>query len=185
MDSAADGILTVIDLMRARQGQTRDEFVMTHPYPYLIDQSGGSAVATPKGGYETTQTSLESYQALMQAHAAKTIRSLVLPIVKKGSGIFAGMINVGRTHNNDVVISSGEVSKFHAYFTKDPVQGGYSLTDVGSTNGTWVNGVKLEPRQAMLLNEGAILNFAGQRELLFYTPQGVYDFMGQFSGLDF
>lgn len=60
---------------------------------------------------------------------------------------------IGRDVTNDVVIGDAEVSRQHARVTRTP--GGYVLEDLGSTNGTFVNGERLTtPR---VLNPGDLI----------------------------
>jgi len=55
---------------------------------------------------------------------------------------FRGRLTIGRTKNNDVVIDDPRASRNHAEIL--PVrEGKYRLTDLGSINGTWVNGRRL------------------------------------------
>jgi FHA domain len=72
-------------------------------------------------------------------------RPLVLPL-RKVQSTFPSMITVGRTENNDLVISDEQISKFHAFFrlVGDRVE----LSDAGSRNGTFVTGRRLEARGA-------------------------------------
>lgn len=50
-------------------------------------------------------------------------------------------IYIGRDVNNDIVVSDQEVSRKHARLAMQA--GGYVLEDLGSTNGTYVNGQRL------------------------------------------
>lgn len=50
-------------------------------------------------------------------------------------------IYIGRDPANDIVIADVEVSRKHARLTMQP--GGYVLEDLGSTNGTYINGQRL------------------------------------------
>ncbi len=60
---------------------------------------------------------------------------------------------IGRDVANDVVVGDAEVSRQHARITRTP--GGYVLEDLGSTNGTFVNGERLTtPR---VLNPGDLI----------------------------
>jgi hypothetical protein len=60
---------------------------------------------------------------------------------------------IGRDVTNDVVVGDAEVSRQHARVTRTP--GGYVLEDLGSTNGTFVNGERLTtPR---VLNPGDLI----------------------------
>jgi hypothetical protein len=70
---------------------------------------------------------------------------------------------IGRLTSNDVVLSDPNVSRQHAELRRD--SGRWSLVDLGSTNGTTVNG-KLAKEQA--LSDGDRLGF-GTSELIFQT----------------
>lgn len=52
-----------------------------------------------------------------------------------------GRFSIGRTAGNDLVVESPYVSRQHAILVPDGE--GYHLQDLGSKNGTWVNGVRL------------------------------------------
>jgi len=51
-------------------------------------------------------------------------------------------INIGRGNENDIVIECGSCSTHHCVIER--VEGGYILTDAGSTNGTKLNGELME-----------------------------------------
>ena len=72
-------------------------------------------------------------------------------------------ITVGRDSTNEIVINDAEVSRRHARLT---FQGGkYVLEDLGSTNGTFVNGQRLAgPR---VLKAGEVVSFGEQIVLVF------------------
>ena len=71
-------------------------------------------------------------------------------------------LSVGRIEGNDVVVVDPRVSSRHA--TLKPADGGIELTDTGSTNGTFVNGVRLE--RARKLAAGDLVR-VGETDLRF------------------
>jgi hypothetical protein len=72
-------------------------------------------------------------------------------------------LTIGRDSANEIVINDAEVSRRHARLT---FQGGkYVLEDMGSTNGTFVNGQRLSgPR---VLKAGEVISFGEQIVLVF------------------
>jgi pSer/pThr/pTyr-binding forkhead associated (FHA) protein len=59
--------------------------------------------------------------------------------------IAEGTNTIGRRDGSDIVISDPYISGSHAELVAE--NGVFTITDVGSTNGTFVNGVRLEPNQ--------------------------------------
>lgn len=70
---------------------------------------------------------------------------------------------IGRDISNDIVISDAEVSRKHARIALEA--GGYILEDLGSTNGTFINGLRLmgphalRPGEVIMLGENISLSF--------------------------
>lgn len=75
-------------------------------------------------------------------------------------------VTIGRLSTNDVVLSDSNVSRRHAELRRDG--GTWTLVDLGSTNGTLVNG-KLAKEHA--LRDGDRISF-GTSELLFKVSRG-------------
>ena len=68
--------------------------------------------------------------------------------------LIGDVITIGRTPSNDVVIDHPTVSWQHAVLTKSP--SGYRLKDLGSTNGTQIDGVSITDAE---LKDGAEIRF--------------------------
>ena len=64
-----------------------------------------------------------------------------------------GTLTLGRGDNADIVIDDTTVSRLHARLVLgDPML----LEDLGSSNGTWVDGQKLEPGSSVIVRTGAL-----------------------------
>lgn len=78
------------------------------------------------------------------------------------------VVNIGRDLANDIVIRDAQVSRFHLRLALN--DGDYALQDLGSSNGTRLNGVKLgEPAR---LNEG---DFIAIGDSILLTYELVYE----------
>lgn len=87
-----------------------------------------------------------------------------LPVLVDAQGntytLRPGVNTIGRL-NADVLLSDPSVSRSHARIT---VQNGtVTLEDVGSTNGTFVNGQRLTPQEPVTLTNGAEITFGGTK----------------------
>jgi len=68
--------------------------------------------------------------------------------------LLGDVITIGRNPSSDVVIDHPTVSGQHAVLTKSP--SGYRLKDLGSTNGTQIDGVSITDAE---LKDGAEIRF--------------------------
>lgn len=110
-------------------------------YPVALSQRPGTVVTTPSPSKPAGGT--------MVLHAAQ------IPVIR-----------LGRAPDNDFVLDAPSVSRYHAVFSyTDGVQP--VITDLGSTNGTFINGEPLaEPRrlgpQDLIFLGGFLLNVDGR-----------------------
>jgi hypothetical protein len=73
------------------------------------------------------------------------------------------VLTIGREAGNAIIINDAEVSRKHTQFV---FQGGkYIVTDLGSTNGTFVNGQRLTGQH--ILQPGEVISLGEQINLLF------------------
>jgi hypothetical protein len=81
---------------------------------------------------------------------------------------------LGRTAENDIVIDDPAVSEFHGYVKRRDED--YVLGDLGSTNGTKVNGRPLKAPQTHVLRDEDIITF-GRCSFQYFTPVALYDYL--------
>lgn len=71
-----------------------------------------------------------------------------------------GEVRLGRQPGVEIELPFGAVSTLHARITRGQTPGEWWLEDLDSTNGTWLDGARLPPRQPVLLRGGQRLRIA-------------------------
>lgn len=95
----------------------------------------------------------QTFQLVMKAGPTP---GKVIPLTKND-------LSIGRDISNDIVINDAEISRKHAHLYLGPA--GYTLEDLGSTNGTFVNGKRLvgphvlKPGELIMLGEHVELSY--------------------------
>jgi hypothetical protein len=108
------------------------------------------------------------------ASPSETLKHAIYPLVK---GEYAsGPVNqfaVGRVDGNDMIMPDYAISKQHAIL--EIKRGNYTIMDCGSTNGTMVNGKRLD-KKPVNLKDGDVVGFA-RYEFTFLFPESLYDML--------
>lgn len=78
---------------------------------------------------------------------------------------------VGRSPNVAIQLIRINVSKTHGYFRRKGSDLLYA--DIGSTNGSFINGKKVRPLEESPVESGAVISIGGVK-LTFYSLQGIY-----------
>jgi len=151
-------------------GKTREQFVADTTVPLLVQLTEPDTQArenVPRFG-----TMSMNKENLIFGEAGL----YVFPLRKQATNAFAMMVTVGRAANNDIVLPYEGISKFHAYFSN--LGGAWVLVDAKSTNGTFVEGRKLDPdaKEKLDLNRPAIeLSFSSAINCRLYSPAAFFD----------
>ena len=105
---------------------------------------------------------------------SETLKHAIYPLVKGEHD--SGPLNsftIGRIGGNDMIMPDYAISKQHAIL--EIKRGNYRIRDCESTNGTTVNGKRLEKKPVNLQN-GDIVGFA-RYEFTFLYPEALYDML--------
>jgi hypothetical protein len=126
----------------------RDEFARAFRHPFLLSLSGLVAPPPPPSTLrlsEDTQAldTLNTLLAERRRRITPADRAPAVMPVRKAQPTFPSMITVGRARNNDIVVPDACVSKLHAFFRC--VDGVWTVSDAGSSNGTHVGDHALLP----------------------------------------
>lgn len=158
------------DMVPLARALTEETFCQRHPHPFIL----GKEVVEEEFAFRTV-VARESTLTAKTLEPPLRIRDWVLPIHKPGETPSAATrVFVGRAANNDLVIPHPTVSKLHAYFTKD--QDKWWLVDVGSSNGTKMNGMRAPARARVSLHDGDTLLF-GRCAFTFVSARRLFELM--------
>jgi len=160
------------DLVPLARALGEEGFVQRFPHPFLL----GKEVVEEEFNFRT-QVLRESTNVNPAPETQLKIRDWVLGITKPGEGAAAAnntRIFLGRASNNDLVVPHPTVSKLHAYFARD--QDKWWLVDVGSSNGTKMNGLRAPLRARVSLNDGDTLLF-GRCAFAFMSAKRLLELM--------
>ncbi len=160
-----------------RKITSRDSFIRRFKEPFLVQVwTAQSEADMPQAAFSTVRAGPPPPETIAIDIDGRKSR-VVFRVAKSPGTAYAGMVTVGRVATNDIVLDYGAMSKFHAYFSKDSGSGKYYLTDANSTNGTFVNGSRLAPRQKCEVAEGDTICFARVLEATFRSPGAFFDFL--------
>jgi hypothetical protein len=163
----------VQDFATVARQSTRKQFVSSFPHPFLV----GAVPVAPSRRANSTSGLLdleeEETSLLKTGESSGGGGRLTVLAVNKVTALSPGMITLGRTSKNDLVLDHPQISTFHAFFRDD---GGFTLADAGSRNGTWVAGELLVPKgpPSAILTSGDAIRFA-QFEFTFMTSGSCWD----------
>ncbi|MDF1660500.1 MAG: FHA domain-containing protein [Planctomycetota bacterium] len=128
-----------------------DQFLSEYPFHFLIQETLMSRKAD--SGIQGTVNG----QDTETSGPVDLFAALVYRLVQKAPSE-AGAISIGRSSKNDIYISNSRISKVHAHFEKRGED--WYLIDNGSTNGTFLNGVELHPKQPYKIDVNSRICFS-------------------------
>ena len=135
-----------------------------------VNSSGSWSLQTAMDMPATELVELTRMQLCCEQHASNYRYT---PIKRRPDSPWENWVTVGRSRNNDVQLTHGSVSKMHGYFMLECASGKWRLVDAGSSNGTCVNGKRLQTNAPQSLCSGDVVAF-GQCTLIFYTAAELF-----------
>jgi pSer/pThr/pTyr-binding forkhead associated (FHA) protein len=135
----------------------REALLRTLRWPVLVWESVPALPASVTHTEGLTQTGRRP-----QARSMEPLVFEVRPRPRAGTS----EVTVGRSPECDIVLSEPTVSRMHARFRQEPHTGMWSVTDVGSHNGTFQDGVLIVPGRPATLFARTSLRLGGV-ELVF------------------
>jgi hypothetical protein len=169
---------TIADHMSMARGKSEGEFVSTFAHPVLVEKVGvflhehpSLLAGTVLAGDRPNLEELEAESADRDLGDAKVFE------LKKKPGSMGPDIFVGRAPTNDIVLVSDSVSKSHAQLTPRPETGHYQVSDMFSSNGTFLNGEKIHPFEKHQMSDHDEIGFSSDYLFIYYSPMAFYELL--------
>jgi hypothetical protein len=179
-------------ILATKDLKSPEEFLARYPFPFLVLEAtrgggggAGDAPGAPRGG-----TTRVSKAAAPMGDGFVDGDVWVHRICPKDFERNEGAVTLGRDEGCDVVVAEGSISQQHARFTleveaPDPDEDDddgkrFYVTDDGSSNGTFVDGVQITAGKPALITNMASVRFGPQVKFQFFTSRGFFDFLAFF-----
>ena len=172
------GRISLNILLRALQAFSREDFIGFIQRPVLagsaVHQGTLSASRSDPGAMNRTIFFEPMEDTDEAAASSEGLKHAIYPLVR---GEFAtstsGVFTIGRIDGNDLIMPDYAISKRHAIL--ELKHGSCLLKDCGSTNGTTVNGERIQSKPVELRDRDMI-SFA-RYEFIFLHPGSLYDML--------
>ena len=137
----------------------REAYLERYPCPGLLltlkDGSGRREAARSVSTDSSSRRSV-TYKGMQRGGSGDSF-GLVLVKKRPGNTLLPLMITVGRDRKADISLNFSTISKTHAFFYA--VGSSWVVVDAGSSNGAFVEGLKLTAREPYTLSGGQTIHF--------------------------
>jgi hypothetical protein len=165
---------TINELITVSYTLSRGEFLAEYSDPMLVGVvMHHSRLSRSNAGRANTMAMVIPSMESTGGDDQPPFLGRILPLCSQGDEKWARLA-IGRSDENDVVIDDPAVSEFHCYIRKDKKE--YLLADLGSTNGTKVNGEPLKAPQFHSLTNSDVITL-GRCSFQFFRPRGLLEFL--------
>lgn len=171
-DADEHGFVSWDYVQKQAAGRTKEEFVEAFPVPALMVVYRGVDQAASEG-MDPNQSGVQLLTVSVKSAAVLRYLSRVAFVCKRPGNPFGHLVSIGRSGNNDITLAVDSVSKVHGYVVVEGDQ--RRFTDHGSTNGSRLNGEKLDPSRKVTLESGDVLQLGLEVMLEFLSPETLYE----------
>jgi hypothetical protein len=159
-------------------GLSQDEFLDAYPYPFLLQVPVEKTESAKLMGDElrssTQWVAPQEILRLVRSRTKGDFRQVLVHQISPREGqstMTVGRVDPKTAGSMAVIVNNPTVSKHHAEF--EPLGDVWRVCDLGSVNGTFINGKQLDPGVHSLLRDRDDLRF-GAYQALFLTPKTLF-----------
>ena len=174
----ASGRIALPALQNFVKAYPKNKFRMFMEQPALVGssiQSGSLNLHRRASKEEMNRTVIFEVDDGEEASSpSETLKHAIYPLVKdENAAAPINAFSVGRVDGNDMIMPDYAISKHHAII--EIKRGSYTIRDCGSTNGTMINGKRIDRKPAKLRDRD-IIGFA-RYKFSFLDPDSLYDML--------
>jgi hypothetical protein len=153
MDDLKPGSSSVGELARELEKIGEGAFRRKYPHPFLVE------VYRPEDDFEDDEYADTGEVPVIDfsQEVSKWMIMKAVVVAGSGGGDSGPQVSVGRSKSSDIVLRGSKISKQHAGFYRDGGQ--WQLMDLGSMNGTAVNGNQLKANQKASIKSKDVISF--------------------------
>jgi tetratricopeptide (TPR) repeat protein len=105
------------------------------------------------------------------------LEARVIEVNKKKIDNNEGVVTIGRSANNDIVLYNKTISKSHAFLYFPSIDSLAYVADLRSTNCTFLNDEKITPYVTYDLSDGDEISLGPQTKVIYLSTKTFYDFI--------
>jgi len=165
--------LTVLEEMQLTR------FLETYPKGFFVERSRMDFDSEVIFQFSTNEIDLPEIQDKLPSdfEIANFLEARVIEINKKRVDNNEGVVTIGRSADNDIVLYNKTVSKSHAFLYFPVSNSSACAADLKSTNHTFLNDEKMTPYVTYDLADGDEVSFGPQTKVIYLSSGTFYDFI--------
>lgn len=173
---SASGRVGLANLRKISQEKDKDAFVRFLRQPVLAgDAIQAGRISSQEGGGSEEMNRTQIFEPSSTnpgaSPASEALKHAIYPLVKgEYSTTSSKSFTIGRIDGNDMIMPDFAISKKHAVITVE--NDSFYIKDLGSTNGTMVNGTRLD-KKSVKIHDQDVISFA-RYEFTFLLPASIY-----------
>ncbi len=164
--------------LESAEGKSKKEFIKTFAYSVLVEKSGINP--SVNSSLLSTTTILNDIRDTQHPNTDFNEpignKPKVFELRKRLDSV-ATDIFVGRAPVNDIVLADPSISRSHFRLIPIPGTNYHRLADMFSTNGTYLNGKKIDPFEKHQIDDHDEISFGTEYQLIYYSPGAFYEML--------
>jgi hypothetical protein len=157
----------------------RPQFLKTYPKGFFVERVHMDFDNDVIFQFSTNEIDVleASNQLSIDLVISDFLEARVIQVSKKKIDSNEGVITIGRSASNDIVLYNQTISKSHAFLYFPTSDTGAYLADLQSTNSTFLNDDKITPYVTYDLADGDEISFGPQTKVIYLSSSTFHDFI--------